>query len=126
MPDAGWRAKIEQLSAWRSNLTEEAMKLPQTLADLRETITDLRTVSARLEGVTEGLEMMLRRAESSGLAPMARKLDAAATEVESHLREIQSQLPGGEIVTRALDELESAFRTFTSLWPEPKPKPKDS
>ncbi|MFV2039159.1 MAG: hypothetical protein ACC660_02845 [Acidimicrobiales bacterium] len=119
----GWRNKVDQLWAWRADMTEEVARLPQTLAHLRATTSDLRRVSSRLEGSTEGLEVLLRRAESSGIAPMARRLDAAATEVESQLREIQAQLPGGATVNRAIDELENAFRAFAALLPTPKPKP---
>ncbi len=120
-----WRDKIDRLNTWRVDLTEEAMLLPKTLADLRQTITDLRQVSSRLEGVTEGIEILLRGAESTGIAPLARQLDAAATEMGSQIRDIQSQLPGGEVANKAVNELQKAFDSFTGLLPKPKrPNPK--
>jgi UDP-N-acetylenolpyruvoylglucosamine reductase len=119
----GWRDKLDRFSTWRTELTAEAIVLPQTLAELRETIGDLRRVSARLEGATEGIEVLLRRAESSGLAPLARQLDAAATEVENQLQSMQSQFPGGPLVTQAVDDLHRTFEAFTSLVPKSKPKP---
>jgi len=122
VPPPGWRDKLDRFSTWRAELTDEAILLPQTLADLRATINDLRTVSARLEGATEGIEMLLRRAESSGIAPLARQLDAAATEVETQLQSIQSQLPGGALINQAVDELHKTFEAFTSLIPKTKPK----
>jgi len=120
----GWRDKIDRLNTWRGDLTEEAMLLPKTLSDLRQTIADLRQVSARLEGVTEGIEILLRGAESSGIAPLARQLDAAATEMGSQIRDIQSQLPGGAVVNQAVDELQKAFDSFSGLIPKPKPRQK--
>lgn len=101
-------------------MTEEAARLPQTLAELREAIADLRKIAARLDGATEGLEMLLRRAESSGVAPLARQLDAAATEVEAQLREIREQMPGGQLVNQAVDELQRTIETFSSMLPKPR------
>ena len=119
----GWKDKFDRFSTWRADLTEEVILLPQALAELRETIGDLRRVSSRLEGATEGIEVLLRRAESSGLAPLARQLDAAASDVESQMSEIQQQVPGGKLVGQAVDELQKTIDTFTSLIPRSKPKP---
>lgn len=113
----GWRDRYDRLQTWRAELTEEAAALPATLADLREAITDLRRIAARLEGATEGLEIVLRRAESSGIAPLARQLDAAATDVEDQLRSLREQMPGGKLVNQAVDELQRTMDAFTSLLP---------
>lgn len=116
----GWRARVDKWSTWRAEMTEEAARLPQTLAELREAIADLRRIAARLDGATEGLEMLLRRAESSGVAPLARQLDAAATEVEAQLREFREQMPGGQLVNQAVDELQRTIESFSSLLPRPR------
>lgn len=119
-PQAGWRDKLDRFSTWRAELTEEAVMLPQTLADLRATIDDLRKVSSRLERATEGIEVLLQRAESSGVAPLARQLDAAATEMEGQMRAMRDQMPGGQIMNQAVDELQRTMDAFTSLLPKPK------
>jgi len=121
-PGPTWREKFEQLNAWRTDLTKEAAVLPQTLAELRESIADLRQVSRRLERATEGFELLLNQAESSGIAPLARQLDAAATEMQQQLRELQAQLPGGDVVGQAMDDLQRTFSTFTGLIPRTKPR----
>ncbi len=117
-----WRERVDKFSTWRTEIGREAALLPQTLADLRQTITDLKRVSARLERATEGIEVLLNRAESSGLAPLARQLDAAVTEMESQLRAVQSQLPGGDLVNQAMDDLARQLDAFTSLLPKPRPR----
>ena len=118
--DAGWRERIDLLSNWRADLTEEALALPSTLRDLRQTITDLRQVSARLEGATKGIEALLSTAESSGLGTLARQIDVAATEVEKQVSAVQSALPGPNLVP--VEELRKTVEAFTSLLPKP---PKD-
>lgn len=115
--DAGWREKIDRVSTWRSELTEEALALPSTLRDLRQTISDLRQVSARLESVTKGIEALLSTAESSGLGTLARQIDVAATEVEKQVSAIQSALPGPNPVP--VEELRKTVEAFTSLLPKP-------
>lgn len=118
---SGLRDRLDRMNQWRVDLTEEARVLPQTMADLRKVIADLKRVSERLERATEGIEMLLDRAESSGLAPMARQLNAAAGEMESQLRELRSQVPGGNLMDQAVDELQRTFEAFTGLIPKPKP-----
>lgn len=116
-----WRNKLDKFSTWREELTAEAAVLPQTLADLRVTIEDLRKVSSRLERATEGIEVLLDRAESSGLAPLARQLDAATTDVESQLRSVREQMPAGGLINQAVDDLQQTFEAFTSMLPKAKP-----
>lgn len=116
---AGWREKIDRLSSWRAELTEEAIALPQTLAELRRTIEDLRRVSARLESVTKGLEAVVKVAHSTGVAPAARQLSAVTTEMEAQMRTIAENVPGGEVVSRTVSELRKTLDTFTSLIPQP-------
>jgi hypothetical protein len=124
--DAGWREKIDRVSTWRAELTEEAIALPSTLRDLRQTISDLRQVSARLEGVTKGMEVLLSTAESSGLGALARHIDVAASEVEKQVSAVQSVLPGPNLVP--VEELRKTVEAFTSLIPKPRKgdRPKDS
>ncbi len=119
---SGWRERVDRFSTWRADLSREAALLPQTLADLRQTISDLKRVSTRLERATEGIEILLNRAESSGLAPLARQLDAAVSEMESQLRAVQSQMPGGGLVNQAMDDLAKTVEAFTSLLPKPRPR----
>lgn len=114
----GWRDKIDRISVWRAELTEEAVLLPQTLADLRTTIQDLRKVSARLETATKGLEAVVKIANTSGIAPVARQLDAVATEMEAQVRTITENVPGGDLVGKAVSDLQKTFDTFTSLIPQ--------
>lgn len=121
-PNPNWRMKIDQLNTWRTELTKEAVLLPQTLAELRATIADLRQVSKRLERATEGIELLLDQAESTGVAPMARQLNAAATEMQQQLRDLQSQVPGSEIVGQAVDEVQRTLTALTGLIPKPKPR----
>jgi hypothetical protein len=116
-----WRTKLDKFSTWREELTVEAAQLPQTLAALRVTIEDLRKVSSRLERATEGIEVLLDRAESSGLAPLARQLDAATTDVESQLRSVREQMPAGGLINQAVDDLQQTFEAFTSILPKAKP-----
>ena len=112
-----WRQSFDRFNTWRTELTEEAMALPQTMADLRLIIQDLRQVSNRLEKATEGLEMLLRRAESSGIAPMARQLDAAASEIEQQLRNLGA--PGADqVVGRAVEDIQSAVKAFSPIFRE--------
>ena len=115
----GWKDKIDRFSGWRNDLTEEAAMLPQTLADLRTTIQDLRKVSARLETATSGLEAIVKVAHTTGIAPAARQLDAVATEMEAQVRTITEHVPGGEIVGRAVSDLQKTLGVFTSLIPQP-------
>lgn len=117
----GLRDRFDRMNQWRLDLTEEARVLPQTMADLRQVITDLKRVSERLERATQGIEMLLDRAESSGLAPMARQLNATAAEMEAQLRDLQAQVPGGNLVGQAVDELQKTFEAFTGLIPKAKP-----
>lgn len=116
-----WRNKLDKFSTWREELLAEAAVLPQTLVDLRATIEDLRKVSSRLERATEGIEVLLDRAESSGLAPLARQLDAATTDVESQLRSVREQMPVGGLINQAVDDLQQTFEAFTSMLPKAKP-----
>ena len=118
-PSPSWRGRLDQFSTWRAELTEEAALLPMTLADLRATIEDLRTVSSRLERATEGIEMLLDRAESSGIAPLARQLDAAATDFETQMRSVREQMPGGDLMNQAVEDLQRTFDAFTSMIPKP-------
>jgi len=120
--DSGWRDKIDRLSTWRTELTEEAMALPQTLSDLRRTITDLRAVSKRLEKATKGIEALLAHAESSGLAPLVRQIDAAATEVEKQVSAVSEKIPGAGLIAAPIDELRKTVDAFTSLLPKPPSK----
>lgn len=117
----GWRDKLDKFSTWRAELTEEAVLLPQTLAELRSTIDDLRKVSSRLERATEGIEVLLDRAESSGVAPLARQLDAAATDFETQMRSMREQMPGGDLMNKAVDDLQRTFDAFTSMLPKATP-----
>ncbi len=116
---AGWRDKVDRFSTWRAGLSEEAALLPKTLAELRSTISDLRKVSARLELATQGLETALKLAETSGIAPVARQLDSAANEMESQLRAIREQMPAGELMGKAVADLQKTVDAFTSLLPRP-------
>ncbi|NNE95640.1 MAG: hypothetical protein HKN24_06390 [Acidimicrobiales bacterium] len=120
---AGWRDKLDRFSTWRAELSEEAVLLPQTLADLRTTIQDLRKVSARLEAATQGLETALKLAETTGIGPAARQLDAAANEMEAQMRVIREQVPGGDLVGKAVADLQKTVDAFTSLLPQPGRKP---
>lgn len=115
----GWRDRLDRFSTWRAELSEEAILLPQTLADLRATIQDLRKVSARLELATQGLETALKVAETSGIAPAARQLDAAVNEMEAQMRVIHEQVPGGDLVGKAVTDLQKTVDAFTSLLPRP-------
>ncbi|MGI9624900.1 MAG: hypothetical protein ACR2PK_18880 [Acidimicrobiales bacterium] len=120
--EGGLFAPLERMTKWTTDLTREAALLPQTLAELRETITDLRQVSARLEGATEGLEVMLNRAESTGVAPLARRLDALATDMEAQLRDLSSQAPGAGLVTQVAEDLQKTLDAFATLFFKPPPK----
>ena len=119
---AGWRDRLDRFSVWRAELSVEAALLPKTLADLRTTIQDLRKVSARLERATQGLETALKLAETSGVAPMARQLDAVANEMEAQVRVIREQVPGGDLVGKAVADLQKTFDAFTSLLPQSGPE----
>lgn len=118
---AGWRDKFDRFSTWRSELTEEAMMLPTTLSDMRTIIADLRKVGSRLEKATQAIETLLERAESSGIAPLARQIDAAASEMETQMRAMQEQMPGNQIVKQAVSDLQKTVEAFTSLLPKPRP-----
>jgi prefoldin subunit 5 len=113
----GWRDKLDRFSTWRTELSEEAALLPQTLAELRTTISDLRKVSARLELATQGLETALKLAETSGIAPMARQLDSTANEIEAQMRTIREQMPAGDLMGKAVSDLQKTVDAFTSLLP---------
>ena len=116
-----WRDKLDKFSTWRAELTEEAVMLPQTLAELRSTIEDLRKVSSRLERATEGIEVLLDRAESSGVAPLARQLDAAATDLEGQMSAMREQMPGSDLMNQAVDDLKRTFDAFGSMIPKATP-----
>lgn len=116
----GWRDKLDRFSTWRAELTEEAMLLPKTLGDLRTIIQDLRKVSSRLEQATQGIETLLQRAESSGIAPLARQIDAAASEVENQMRAMQDQMPGSQLMKQAVTDLQKTVDAFTSFLPKPR------
>jgi hypothetical protein len=118
----GWRNKLDRFSTWRAELSEEAVLLPQTLAELRSTISDLRKVSARLELATQGLETALKLAETSGIAPVARQLDSAANEMESQMRALRDQMPASDLMGKAVADLEKTVDAFTSLLPRPRPE----
>jgi phage-related protein len=115
---AGWRDKVDRFSVWRSELTDEAAMLPQTLADLRMTIQDLRKISARLETATMGLEAVVKVAQATGIAPAARQLDAVATEMESQMRTITENVTGGDLVGKAVSDLQKTFDAFAALIPQ--------
>jgi hypothetical protein len=117
----GWRDKLDRFSTWRAELSEEAVLLPQTLADLRTTIQDLRKVSSRLEHATQGIETALQLAESSGIAPLARQLDTAATEMETQVRAIHDQMPGSQLMKQTVADLQKTLDTVRSLLPRPRP-----
>lgn len=117
----GWRGKLDRFWTWRAQLSEEAIRLPQTLAELRATIEDLRKVSARLEVATHGIETALHLAEASGIAPLARQLDAAATEMEDQVRTLHEHLPGGQLVNQAVNDLQKTVDAFRSLIPQNRP-----
>ncbi len=116
---AGWRDRLDRFSTWRAELSEEAVLLPKTLAELRSTIADLRKVSTRLEAATQGLETALKLAETSGIAPVARQLDSAANEMESQMRAIREQIPAGDLMGKAVADLQKTVDAFTSLLPRP-------
>lgn len=118
---AGWRDRLDRFSTWRSELSDEAVLLPQTLADLRTTIKDLRKVSARLELATQGIETALKLAETSGIAPVVRQLDSAVNEIDGQLRAIQEQVPAGDLMGKAVADLKKTVDAFTSLLPKPRP-----
>lgn len=118
----GVRGKLDRLLAWRAQLSEEAVRLPQTLAELRATIEDLRKVSARLEVATHGIETALRLAEASGIAPLARQLDAAASEMEIQMRTLHEHLPGGQLVNQAVSDLQNTVDGLRSIIPHSRPK----
>lgn len=105
-------------------LTAEAALLPKTLAEMRKAIEDLRSVSSRLERATKGIEVLLEQAERSGVAPLARQLNAAAADIDQQMREVRERLPGGQMVNQAVDDLQKSFDMFTALLPKPKERPK--
>lgn len=118
----GLRRKLDRFWAWRAQLTDEAIRLPQTLAELRATIEDLRKVSARLEVATHGIETALHVAEASGIAPLARQLDAAASEMEVQMKALHEHLPGGQLVNQAVADLQSTVDGLRALVPRTRPK----
>ena len=116
--ESGWRDRFQRVSAWPGELTEEALALPATLKSLRQTITDLQQVAARLDAVTGAMEALLETAEASGLGPLARRIEAAAQEVERQVDAVQTQLPGPNLLP--VHELRKTVEAFTSLIPKPK------
>lgn len=116
-----WKEKFEALNTWRNDLTKEALMLPQTLSDMREIINDLRRVSKRLEQATAGIEFVLKQAENMGISPMARQIEATANDLQTQIRDLQKQVPGGEMMGQAMDDLQRTFTAFTNMLPLPKP-----
>ena len=72
-----------------------------------------------MEAATQGLETALKLAETTGIAPAARQLDAAANEMEAQIRVIREHVPGGEMMGKAVADLQKTFDAFSSLLPRP-------
>ena len=119
----GWRDRVDRLSDWRRDLTAEVAELPSTIADLRQTISDLRKISERLEQATEGIEILLRHAEQSGLTDAARRLDEAATMVQSQVAAVRDQTPGTELFEATVSEIQKTISSMTDLFPGRKRPP---
>jgi prefoldin subunit 5 len=117
----GWRDRVDRLTDWRRDLTAEVIELPATIADLRRTISDLRKVSERLEKATAGLEILLRHAEQSGLTDAARRLDEAATLVQSQVAAVRDQTPGSELFEATVSEIQKSVASMADLFPGMKP-----
>ena len=123
LTDGGWRSRMQRVSAWPGELTEEALALPATLRTLRQAITDLQQVAARLDTVTRAMETMLSTAEAAGVGPLARSIESTAREVERQVEALQSQLPGPNLIP--VKELRQTIESFTSLIPNPAPPADD-
>ena len=115
--EPGWRDRVQRMSAWPGELTEEALALPSTLRALRQTIIDLQMIASRLETATKAIEAIVATAEATGVAPLARRIESAAREVEKQVDSVQSQLPGPNLIP--VQELRKTVEAFTSLIPKP-------
>ncbi len=113
-----FKKQLQQLNEWRSGLTEEAIRLPQTLSDLRTAITDLRSVTQRLESATTAIEVLVSHAEASGVAPLVRSLDGTARELETQFRDNTGKVLSGDIGSiEPVKELRRTVDALTSLLP---------
>ena len=115
--EPGWRDRMQRMSTWPGELTEEALALPSTLKSMRQTIIDLQMIASRLETATKAIEAIVATAEVTGVAPLARRIESAAKEVEKQVDSVQSQLPGPNIIP--VQELRKTVEAFTSLIPKP-------
>ncbi|MCP5028151.1 MAG: hypothetical protein GY929_17885 [Actinomycetia bacterium] len=126
VPDSegSWRDRVDRLGSWRRDLTAEVAELPATMAELRLTISDLRKVSERLEKATEGIEVLLRHAEQSGLIDATRRLDEAASTVQSQVAAIREQTPGTEMFDATVSEIQKTLSSMGDLFPSWKRPPR--
>jgi len=115
--EPGWRDRVQRMSTWPGELTEEALALPSTMRALRQTIIDLQMIASRLETATKAIEALVATAEATGVAPLARRIESAAKEVEKQVDSVQSQLPGPNLIP--VQELRKTVEAFTSLIPRP-------
>ena len=110
----GAQGRLEAFGTWRRELTEELVRLPATLRQLREGATNFELVSKRLADSSEALEEITRVYRST-MGESTRRSAELAELMRSQLDGLSGESP--DVVTGALTEVQRGFEALAELNP---------
>ncbi len=111
---AGLGGRIERFGAWRRDLTEELVRLPATLRQLREGAANFELVGQRLAESSEALEEITRVYRST-VGDSTRRSAEMVDQLREQLDALAGQPP--DVVTAAVDEFQRGFEALADLNP---------
>lgn len=110
-----------RFDAWRRELLDELVVLPETLRQLREGVANFQTVGRRLAETTEGIERM-NQLYGSGVAETTRRLSEASAALDEQLRRTPPGKAAADAIGNAVEDLNRTVAAMASLnpfWPKP-------
>jgi hypothetical protein len=113
--------ELRALDEWRRLLLNELVVLPRTLSDFREGVENFRVVTQRLAEATAAFDQITKAFDQRALADLRSRLESA----NRLFRDQVGNVPGGERVAGALDDLNESLAAVVRLnpfWPRPSQK----
>ena len=104
------RITLDTLLRWPLALTEEVLRLPETLRDARHLASDLGRVTARLAETLELLSTTVAGVDRADLPGLTSRLSALTDQLESMAREI-----GAISFDSTVRQVDSIERSVTEL-----------